>query len=569
MPNHECSITDAELRITLSPEEDPNFINAGYSEPTKQPKSYLQALHYVGDTAYDLARHYVSGSYQDDWVWAGRSSCSYEIDDNGPVYNLPFTPVRGQKVIFKDLNGIRTIGHWYIRNVLRHPYSKRSDGTYRRILEIECEDAWSLMESETYTHVYENEIAGAILKDAFHRAGFDANYIDETAGPLIESFPVDDDYPAAVAEQMMSLLDWSYWLDIQYDPPRPYAGPKESELVRVNLEINEGNVYKIFDPQEFELNPALEDYANEIIFVYRRKYTKGQATVENGTNVILGYSGDEDWYQLNTTDGLEIEFPSTGSVYRIKKNNSDTAGVNEFLLSGNYEEATTSPIDYIVRGSIHKIRRRNGAAIERLKAVRGGTGIRTKKIVRNDAAYTYGEAAIIASFELALFSREYFRGRGLIATSYNADYLYFWPGKTLPFDLGISHQVKGNVRIEGMRRKEIKSRQSFPDGALSPAFEIDLEFTPSLYADTEQIRAILRSTKKLQAVNEIYVTDSEFVDNTLAIKDCVNIVEPITELDPSILEFSTYVDPLVYPEFPAITDLSFTYEPGRLEVTAG
>lgn len=573
MPNNICSITNDEIGQLYDPADDADFINAAYVEPTNQPKAWCQLNIYVDATAYDFARHYISKSYSDELIWASRSSCKFQIDDNNKNgFNLPFVPVRFQKVILKDLTGAAVIGHWYIRNVFKKPYGQqRSDGTYMRIIEVECEDAWSLMESRTYSENYVSKHAGYILYDAVNRAGLDASQIDQTAGPILESFPVNNDYPSAVAERIMSLLDWTYWLDVQYDPPRVLAGSKDSELTRSNIVIEESNWSKVFDPKEFELNPAMEDYANEVLMTYRRKHTAGGANFQNGSNVVVGYSGDEDWAQLNTADGLEIEIISTGAVYRVQKNNSNTTGTNELILSSAYAEADATNEPYAIRGAITPIRRRDDQAIERLKAIRGGDGIRSKVIVRDDASYSYAEAALIASFELSLYSREYFRGRGVIKTSYNADWLLFYPGKTLPVNLPTSHHIVSTLRQEGIRRQDLGSQQTFPDGRQCFAMSIEIDFTPSMYTDYEQIRALFRSTRKLQATASSYVTDVDFFENWLAMKDCVHIVEPITELDgeDSILEVETEASALEWPDAIAYTELDYTYHPGYLSITAG
>lgn len=573
MPNNACSITNDEIGQLYDPSTDPDFINAGYVGPVNQPKAWCQLNIYVSATPYDFARHYVSKSYSDELIWASRSSCKFTIDDNNKAgFNLPFVPTRFQKVIIKDLTGAAVIGHWYIRNVFKKPYGqRRADGTYMRLIEVECEDAWSLMEARTYSENYTNQHAGYILYDAVNRAGLDASQIDQTAGPILESFPVNNDYPSVVAERIMSLLDWTYWLDVQYDPPRVYAGAKDSELTRSNIVIDEDNWDKVFDPKEFELNPAMEDYANEVLMTYRRKHTKGGANFQNGSNVVVGFTGDEDWAQLNAADGLEIENVLTGAVYRVQKNNSNSAGTNELILSSNYAETTATNQSYVIRGAITPIRRRDDQAIERMKAIRGGDGIRSKVIVRDDSAYSYSDAALIASFELALYSREYYRGRGLIATSYNADWLHFYPGKTLPINLPVSHKIFSTVRQESVRRQDLGSPQTFADGRKCFAMSIELDFTPSMYTDYEQIRALFRSTRKLQATASSYVTDVDFFENWLAMKDCAHIVEPITELSTelSILEVETSGSALEWPEAIGYTELDYTYHPGYLSITAG
>lgn len=581
MPNNDCPITDDEVGLLAS--TDPaDLVISTYVEPTTQPRVMVQLKSYVNGTGYELNRHLVAGSYEDDWLWASTSTCKFQIDDNhASRVNLPCKLVRDMKIRILDFNGIRVIGHWYIRNnPSKRLYGpKRADGSYRGIYDVECVDCWSLMQAKTYSTVYTNQPAGAILKDAFSRAGFDASHIDATAGPTLESHAVIDDYPAAVAEQMMSLLDWSYWFDIQHDPPVPYAGPKESADIRINLEIGESNWYKVFAPEkdgmdiQFDLQPAEDDYANEVTYTYRQKYSEGKATFQNASNVMLGYTGAEDWWKLSLTDsqgGVEVEIPSTGATYKLNKNNSTDSGTNEFILGSDYAEAdTVGGVAYIIKGIVSKIKRRNAAEIARVAAIRGGDGVRSKVIVRNDAALTYAEASLVATFELSLYSRQYWKGHGRIPTSYHADWLLFWPGKTLPINLPDSKQIVATVRIEGMRRRMRTERQTFSDGALCPAFAIELQFTPSLYNDYEQIRALFRSQRKVSAVGADSLTDTEFVENILAIKDCVHIVEPITEADPSIAEIEGTAAILEYPTAFFESEYSDSYYPGALAVTAG
>lgn len=589
MPNHDCEITDGELGL-LADADPTSLIDADYEADTTVPRVLVQLKFYAGATACEFNRHLVAGSYEDDYLWGGSSTGRLQIDDyHDERVNLPCRPVRDMKVRMLDFNGVRVIGHWYIRN---NPHKrlygqKRADGSYRGVYDIELVDCWSLMQAKSYSTTYTNQPAGAILKDAFTRAGFDASAIDATAGPTLESHQVIDDVPATVAEQMMVLLDWSYWFDIQVDPPKPYAGPKGSADIRIDLEIGPDNWYKVFGPDggngiDLELQEAAEDYANEINYTYRTKYSEGKATFQNGSDVMLGYTGAEGWYKLELADsqgGVEVEIPSTGATYKLNKNNSEPEGpggtpaeVDEFILGSQYAEAdTVNGVDYVIKGLISKITRRNSAEIARVAAIRGGDGIRSKTIVRSDAALTYAEASLVANFELSLYSRQYFKGQGTIPTSYHADWLLFWPGKTLFFNLDASHGVTGLVRIEGMRRQMQKERQIFADGAMMPVMKTMLQFTPSMWIEEEQIRALFRSTRKVAAVSSSGLNDTEFVENILAIKACAHVIEPITEHEDDATEgeLENSVTLLTVAADFFESEFSSSYYPGYIAEVAG
>ena len=63
--------------------------------------------------------------------------------------------------------------------------------------------------------------------------------------------------------------------------------------------------------------------------------------------------------------------------------------------------------------------------------------------------------------------------------------------------------------------------------------------------------------------------ETEFVENILAIKDCATIVLPLTEADVSVVEAETAADLTDWPDEPASTEYSMTYNPGDIPVTAG
>lgn len=610
-----CPITDAQIGL-FNPA---TLINPLYEEPVTTPRPWMRIKTYVGDTAIELNRHYVTKSYRDQWLWGTISTAEFKLDDFHKLReNLPCSFVDGQKVVIRDWNNIRVLWYGFIRGVPDQvPYGNlRQDGTYRTITHVEMQDAWYLMETKTYKAFFpKGTKAGAVLKDAFKRAGFDTSNIDANAGSEVGPFQVADQYPSEIAEQMMSLLDWSYWFDIQVPNdnllPIPYAGPKESELVRVPYKITEQNWHWVFDHKTFKLRPAQEDYANQVEYTFPRIYSLGKATFQTGSNVMLGYDIERDnkWSTIDiksARSALTVEIPSTGASYTLQKNNSDSNGVNEFILSSEYQEedsalvnsvddassfvlglggeafypgyevavyntaypggeirtvksvdtagtllyriTLTTPlpsppdpgdlvfiagIDYVIKGENFTIIRNNAVEIARTRAVSGGTGIRSKKVIRTDIAQTYEQAAVTAAFEVALYSRQYWRGEGTITTSYAgrpeegyADWLLFWVGKTLEIDLPKSKKVKTILRIEGMSRADLGGTQKFPDGAWCQILSNQLTFTPSLYQDREQIRALFKTTRKISSLSSAG-SGNLFRENVVAVKDCFHINRPL------------------------------------------
>jgi hypothetical protein len=100
------------------------------------------------------------------------------------------------------------------------------------------------------------------------------------------------------------------------------------------------------------------------------------------------------------------------------------------------------------------------------------------------------------------------------------------------------------------------------------ALSVEITFTPSIYTDYEQIRALFRSVRKQERVNDTYVTDANFYENFLAVKTCVHIIPPIsTEL--SELEVDNTAALLEFPAEIGYTEYSYAYHPGYVSVTAG
>lgn len=575
MPVFDCSITDDDIGGPGA-DDISQVVNPDYEEPLKQPRAWISIQVFAGDEVMEFGRHYISNTYEDEYVFGGRSSCSFGVDDNnGRKFNLPGRIIKDLKVIVEDLTNSRRLFYGFVVDAPKKIYGPpRPDGSYMGTIQVECQDAWRLMEARTYSFDYKGWKAGAILKDAADRGGLDSTLIDPEMGPTFGDFSHNEAPPSQAWERVMVEMDYTYYLDIQYDPPRIIPCSKDSEQARVDLNISASTWSKIFS--ELEINPAQDDYANEVVLVYKRRFGDGGANFQTGSDIVVGYTGNEGWYAVTVKDAPTIENLLTGKVYTIKGNNSTATGINELELSTNYAEDDTggagTNVPYLIRGVTTKIRRRNSTEVARRLALNPADknrGIVTKVIVRDDAAYTYGEASVICSFELALYSRQYFRGHGVIATSWNADWALFMAGKTLYFDLIRSHEVAGFVRIESLKRKAIGGAYASPLGHKSEGMQVELGFTPAIYYDREQVRAILWALRKNASVGADQLTESIMFDNILAIKACAHVVLPLKERDPSIIESETLTRVLLPPTFIAHTDRDYTCYPGYISMTGG
>lgn len=552
MPNHICSISDSEISEITNPADTPGFRTPNYVPPTNVLLPWFSIKIFVGDTPEEFNYFYESGSAEGEEVFASRGLASFMIRDTDPVkFSLPFMPVQFQRVEIWDIDELEDepLFSGEIQTVRRQTLGKRKDGTPLQFLIIECEDDWGRMEDDTYNELYENRRAGYILRDAFSRAGFDVSEIDPNFGPLFDKFPVNEITPADVATQILGLLDYTYRINRR--TKKVYIWARDAQGAEVTR-VTESNWHKVFD-LDLEIQPDYLGYANKIILEALQKFNRGSANFQLNSDVVLGYSGAEDWYLIPPGD-LSIENLNTGSVYSINKNNSDNIGGNELVLeSKSKEDSTNTP--YVIRGSLTKVVRRNARSMEQMRALRGGKGVVTKKISYSNVAMTREEMIKVADFELAIASRNLYSGSGN-SDSHRMRGRRPSVGLTIFFDLQVTKGVQAGVRIESWRWKDISTHDN--DGTRRcQGLGYSLEFTPSV--TREQIRELAKETKKQGITsNDIYLLDNEQMLNVVAFKDCLTAVPPITEIDPNIAEFddsisSREVDTKTYYFAPATT----------------
>lgn len=537
MANHECSISDAEAGILTNPTATPNFINANYTEPTNKPAPNFSIQIYVGETPYEFKRHYLAGTAEGEGVYASRGFCSFQIaNDNRTAFNLPFLPVRYQKVVITDALGEIFTG--YIKNTRREILGYRSDGSAMFNLTIECQDVWELLEEDTYNEVYISKKAGFILRDAFTRAGFDVQDIDPDLGPTFDEYPVIEQFPAEVINHILGLIDYTYWIERTSLRPQVFARDSvQSELFRVD----ESNWTKLFDDLELEEDDT--GFANVILLTYRQKYSEGTANFENGSDVVLGYSGDENWVSL-PPDNLSIQNLETSETYAINLNNSEDEETNELILQSNYKEDTDDDVPYIITGATNKIRVRDASSIQQIRSLKGGSGKKVKKIVLENVPMFKDQAKTVAKAELAIAKRSLCIGSAsTIAQKLGILLDRSGPqeGRTIFFDLPESRGIRCSVRIESFRWADNSTRNARIDGNTLQGLDYELEFTPSV--TREQLREL---SKKLAiagvTTTDEYILDIESFSSIVAFKDCVTPVEPITAADQNIFEVEDGLD---------------------------
>lgn len=544
MPNHLCTITDAEALAFVDPSTTPDFLNADYVEDTNLVQPWMQINIYVGDTAYNFARQYESTTMEIEKVFGARGFCSFVMHDiDSTAFNWPFMPVRHQQVWIKDFDGNKTLFRGYIKQIIHETIlGYRTNGTAKKHIRFECEDLFYLLEQDTYSEVYENKTGGFILKDAFNRAGLDTSDLDTAIGPTFELLPVNDEYPIDTIEKVIAYMDYTYWIDPV--TLKPILSAKDATTARAATVTDETNWTDLYS--KIELSENTDGEANKIIMVFRSKYNTGTANFQNGSNIVLGFSGNEDWYTLEGE--LSIENVNTGEIKRIKQNNSTSGGTNELELESNWDDTTQTNVPYIIRGHIDKIERRDSTHQNWLAAIRGGNGVLTKKITMyQDVAFFRSEARKIADIELSIGTRQLCTGFG------DTDNYKFqeWvePGQTFEFDLLQTQGIKCVTRLEAIRMTDTGARLTQSDGTRINKFTLTHDFTPSVFSSREQIREITKSLTKVGAQDsDTYILDIEFIESEFVFKDCVNVIEPITELaaDASIAEFEDSLNPREY-----------------------
>lgn len=536
MANHVCRITDAEAGVLTDPSLDPNFINQAYEEPVKNLKPNLNISIYVGDTAYEFNRHYIAGSGEGEGVYGSRGLAGFIIaDTDRKKFNLPFMPVKYQRVVISDELGEIFTG--YIQNIRRETLGYRSDGTALQFLTIECEDPWGLLEQETYNEFYSGKKVGYVVRDAFQRAGFDVSEIDPELGPTFPDYAVIELYPADVINYALGYIDYTFWIDRV--TLKPYVFPRDAVQAEL-FRVDESNWTKLFD--ELDIEEDETGFANEILVTFLEKYSQGTANFEQDQDVVLGYSGNEGWVHLPPNQPLSIENNLTGAIYRINLNNSEDEETNELILESLYKEDTSggqgTNVPYTITGHKNKVKVRNSTSQQQIKALRGGTGRIVRKIVLDNVALFKSEAKTVAKAELAIASRQLYIGSGktisqklgiLLSRSGPQE------GRTIYFDLPFTKGIQAALRIESFRWKDNSTKNERLDGTVLQGLDYTMDFTPSV--TREQLREL---SKKLTVTGvtttDEYIQDIEGFSNIVALKNCLHVVEPIKAADKNIVE---------------------------------
>lgn len=538
MASHECHISDAEAQVTLPPALDPNFLTPGYEPPVgKVLRPWFNIKIYYSPTDFEEFNwFYVAGSANGEGVYGSRGFANLTLrNNNRQAFDLPFMPIEDLYIELTDELGEVFSG--YIQNVRKELIGQRLDGTPLQFLHLECEDLWGLLEQDTYSEVYVNKPVGYILRDAFKRAGFDVSEIDPNLGQVYASYPVTDLFPVDVVTPLLGLLDYTYWID---GPTRKmYVFPRDTQQTEI-LRVTEDNWSYLFD-RDLEILPDKTGFANKLILSHELKWNEGTANFEQGTDVVLGYTGNEMWVRL-PQDELSIENLLTGKIYRINDNNSDDEETNELILEQNYKEDTSSGagtnVPYLIRGAKSKVIERNTASILQRRAFRGGSGIVTKTVVMDNFPLYRSEARRIAKAELAIASRDMYMGSGRSDNHRLRQLLTSAPqaGKTLYFDTFVTFGVQGRVRIETHRWQDISTRVQ-RDGLKLQGWGYEFEFTPSV--SREQIREIAKNMSKSGVrSDDATILDVEFVDdNTVIFKDCLSVIAPIKPAGQNVAEF--------------------------------
>lgn len=534
VPHHLCEITDDELLDVLDPVNDPSFLNPDYTTPTKYLRPWFSIRIYYSLTDYcQFNWHYKAQSYEDELIFGGRGLFSFQLNDAHPqAFNLPFRPRRGFYCQVWDFDETEPLIDGFITNVIPVTEAKRRDGTPIQSLMIECEDVSAALELDTYNEYYQQKRPGFILRDAGTRAGLDVSEIDPNLGDPID-LPVNEAYPIDVYDQIMALIDMTYWVEPITKKVRVVQKDHADAML---MEILENNWDKVFD-KDLDFRPDLDGYATRVIVEFLQKYNAGSANFQQNSDVVLGYSGDENWYLLPPDGDLTIENTLTGASYRVKRNNSDNTGTNELELEGQYKEVDATNVPYVIRGGRDKVRRTNTTAAQRLRQQGGGakgSGIITRKVVL-DVPLTRNEARTVAEAELAIASRDIVSGSGK-TDNYRLQARNVRPGRTFFVDLLITKGLKATVRLESLRRRDIggADRQRV-DGLRIQKLAYEMEWTPSV--NREQLRQLARKFIRTSGTSDqSQILDIEELQSIVAHKACATVIEPLTQLDPSIHE---------------------------------
>lgn len=538
----ECEINLQDVESVFpNPALDPNFLTPGWTEPTDEKPCSLSIK--IGSATIpekEFTWYVIPESVQFTGRFGEISTFQFDIvTGTKNTRQVPFIPVAWMTVDIKNISGNKR----YFKGFVRHRkgrYVSRNDSTYaeKQIITIYCANLYSELERKNDIIASYNDVdipgltTRYIMRDVVRRWAplLDFTQIDITQGLPVSDFDIANESPAEVLQRILDLEQTSTFR-IDSDSLALLIDEKGSSSFLKNIAITDANLYDYFHTN-FNIEQDFDYVKNVVTFDFDERLSDGSVNVADGSPIVVGYTGNENWYNKDFRDA-KFKLDIDTKYYSIAENNSDSTGPTlEVILSNDFEDPDGTPTRtdqaYEIIGQRNRIVVRNSESINAMIALYGGNGEFPDAIGgENRNALTFDQALSIAFSYLQFKAYPLVNGQGDTSNRmFPLDY-WFEAGDTITLNLPASKQFTGTVIIQQVNANLTPGLRRGPDGNFYPLWEWSLDFSHNLMRIENQIKKLMQQGRKVTVVNPDLITASIGIDERVIFKNCLKAREPL------------------------------------------
>lgn len=543
---------------------DPNsLLNPNYQDDPNCPESAFHILIYLGDTAYDFTKHYLSKSMElEDNRGFERNKARFKIGDISPDgFDLPFLMTSDMRVEIWNWSMDDLFGSYRITDVEGKAVRVRCDGTEVTFYEVRCTDKTEDSERILVSERYQNVTTGFVFKDIVKRfTFFDDSAIDPTIGGTVTDLRFSEVY---AGDALQRLIDLEPTFTSWYNPETnemffgEYADTLNTVVVAVEDQLSANYVYNLFNAATLSLTYDTSLVRNRIVFWYNRKYNDGTVSVTTGSNIVFGQNTE---FESAIKTGAKFRIAGEDVEYTVSEILNDTS----FTLSGPYQGIIQSGVLYEVSGVQSAIVLEDSASIQRMAILNNETGqyagVYEYKVPDDQNAYTYEEAKKIVEAHLLRFSQPLIKGKANTTNSpANFPFANLRAGQVIRFELPILKKISADIVIQRMIRRDlggiIYRNTDCTDGRVDPLMSIDFDFQDRIFDIRNQIKRLGYDVRKATLGDDSDIRTIKTFRESIFVQDCVQLVEPLSAI--STLEISdsvSFENSIVFQEGLEISD---------------
>lgn len=537
----ECIITESDVdAIFANPALDPNFLTPGYTVPTDLPESSLSIEIYYDGTPYEFTWYVIPQSVKFFGRYGEVSLFQFDIVTGSKTQReVPFIPVPWMLIDIQNIDKTKRYFKGYTRH--RKPvFVSRNDTTYaeKQIITIYCANLYSDLErkKDIVTTYKDSDIPGLttryILRDIIRRycTALDYTQIDPALGVPVTQFPIQNESPAEVLQRILD-LEQTTTFRIDNDTSSLLIADKGSSQFMNPITITDENLYDYFTT-DFDIEKDYDYIKNVVVFDFDERLTDGTVNVADGSDIVVGYTGDENWYNKDFKDA-KFKLAIDTKYYSISENNSDaTTNTLEVILSNAFEDPDGTPTrtdqEYEIIGQRNRIVVRNVESINAMRSLIGGTGEFTDVIGgENRNALSFDEALNVAYSYLQYFAYPLTSGQGTTSNTRFPLDTWFNGGDTLNFNLPNSKQFTGIIVVQQADATLIPGVRVVTDGAGNrtryPIWEWSLDFTHNLLSIENQIKKLMMQGRKVTIVGDESTLTQIGLAEPIVFKNCMKV----------------------------------------------